>query len=164
MMASLSLLWQQRQPRERILLAWAALIIAVVLGYTLLVAPALNGRERLQKSLPALRQQNLMLRSLLDQASSLPVPVVQSNPALVPLTKEALELSLKSKNLSAKQIEVNGDMAKLQLSNVAFVSVLDWLNEVQLSAHWQLAEATLNAEANAGIVSASLTLRQQNHE
>jgi len=60
---------------------------------------------------------------------------------------------------------ISGDFAKVQLADVAFAGLLDWLDEVQKTAHWQVTDATVTAVGTqAGWVNGSVTLRQLKHE
>ena len=121
---------------------------------------------RLQKDLPALRQQAAELQSLTARAASLSSQLA-AQPAS-PLSKEAVETALKSKGLNPQSVLLSGDMAKVQLSAVAFAGLLDWLEEVQKNARWQVVDANVSAlggqTAQPGIVNATVTLWQQKHE
>ena len=162
----LSLYWTQRNQREQRLLAAAGALILIAVIYLLLLDPALSGRARLQKDLPALRQQAAELQALTAKAISLSGQ--QAERPASPLTKEAIETALKSKGLNPQSVVLSGDMAKVQLSAVAFAGLLDWLDEAQKTAHWQVADANVTAPAGTnaqpGIVNATVTLWQQKHE
>ncbi|WP_050808674.1 type II secretion system protein GspM [Collimonas fungivorans] len=158
--------WAQRNQRERRLLAGAGALILVAVIYLLLLDPALSGRARLQKDLPALRQQAAELQSLTAKALSLSGQAAERPAA--PLSKEAVETALKSKGLNPQSVALSGDMAKVQLSAVAFAGLLDWLDDAQKNAHWQVVDANISAATGAnaqpGIVNATVTLWQQKHE
>jgi general secretion pathway protein M len=158
--------WAQRNQRERRLLAVAAALILIALIYLLLLNPALSGRARLQKDLPLLRQQAAELQALTAKAASLSNQSAE-RPAS-PLSKDAVEAALKSKGLNPQSVALSGDMAKVQLSAVAFPGLLDWLDDAQKNAHWQVVDANVSAAGGAnaqpGIVNATVTLWQQKHE
>ncbi|AIY43764.1 General secretion pathway protein M [Collimonas arenae] len=158
--------WAQRNQRERRLLSVAGVVILLAIIYLLLLDPALNGRSRLQKDLPALRQQAAELQSLTAKAVALSGQIAE-RPAS-PLSKEAVESALKSKGLSAQSVTLNGDMAKVQLSSIAFAGLLDWLDDAQKNSQWQVVDANVTALGGAtpqpGIVNATVTLLQQKHE
>jgi len=153
--------WQQRQPRERVMLSCGLAVVLSALVYLLLIDPALSGRMRLQKSLPVLRQQAAELQLLTARAATLSGRTAQ---LVAPLSKGAIDTALTGKGLMAKSVVMSGDFAKVQLSDVAFAGLLDWLDEVQKTAHWQVADATVTLSAQAGVVNASVTLSQQTHE
>lgn len=158
--------WAQRNQRERRLLTAAAILILFTVIYLLLLDPALTGRVRLQKDLPALRQQAAELQSLTAKAASLSGQLA-ARPAS-PLSKEAVETALTSKGLKPQSVALSGDMAKVQLSAVAFAGLLDWLDDAQKNAHWQVVDANISAVNGSapqpGIVNATVTLWQQKHE
>ncbi|PUA19102.1 type II secretion system protein GspM [Glaciimonas sp. PCH181] len=151
--------WQQRQPRERTVLGCGFAVVLLALLYLVLIDPALSGRLRLQKSLPVLHQQSAQLQSLLTKAGTLAGHAAQPS---APISKEAIEAALQRKGLLAKSIVMSGDIAKVQLSDVAFSGLLDWLDDAQKTSQWQVIDATVNAQA--GTVNASVTLRQQQHD
>lgn len=152
--------WSHRNQRERRLLGFSAALILLAVIYLALIDPALRGRARLQKELPALRRQAAELQSLTAKAASLSAQAAQRPAA--PLTKEALEAALKSRGLTVQSVVLSGDMAKVQLSAVAFAGLLDWLADAHKTAHWQVVDATVSPlGAQPGIVNASVTLWQQ---
>jgi general secretion pathway protein M len=158
--------WAQRNQRERRLLGAAGALILVAVIYLLLLDPALSGRARLQKDLPALRQQAAELQSLTARAASLSGRLAERPAA--PLSKEVVETALKIKGLTPQSVTLSGDMAKVQLSAVAFAGLLDWLDDAQKNTHWQVVDANVSAAGGAnaqpGIVNATVTLWQQKHE
>ncbi|MFC5472358.1 type II secretion system protein GspM [Paraherbaspirillum soli] len=160
-LAPLTAMWAQRNQRERTLLGAGAGFVLLALIYLLLIDPALSGRLRLQKSLPGLRQQAVELQALQAKAATLTEP--QERPVPV-FSKETIETALKGKGLNPKSVLLSGDIAKVELAGVAFAGLLDWLDDAQKSAHWQLVDANISAQDQAGVVNASLTLSQQKHE
>ena len=164
--APMAVYWSQRNQRERRLLGSAAAVIVLACVYLLLIDPAWSGRIRLQKDLPVLRQQAAELQALTAKAVSLAGQ--QAERPAAPLTKEAVETALKVKGLSAQSVALSGDMAKVQLSGVAFTGLLDWLNDAQTNGQWQVVDANISTPAGGnaqpGVVNASLTLWQQKHE
>jgi len=147
-----------RNARERKILAIGVTSLAAILIYLILLAPAIDGRANLEKSLPALRQQLAELQMLAGQASTL------SGAATAPvmsMTKESIETSLSRKGLKAQSVVVTGDFAKVQLSAIPFAGLADWIDEAQRTARLSATEATITALAQPGNVDASLTLHQQ---
>ncbi|QRX81647.1 type II secretion system protein GspM [Glaciimonas sp. PAMC28666] len=163
--------WSQRDQRERRLLASAGAFTLLVLVYLSLIQPALDGRARLQKDLPALRQQAADMQSLVERAA-----LVAAQPAervLAPLDKEAVQSALKNKGLTAQSVVMSGDTARVQMDAVDFAGLLDWLTNVQLTAHWQVVDASVNALNEAtqvrksvqpGNVNATVLLSQPRHQ
>jgi general secretion pathway protein M len=158
---SISLFLAQRNERERRLLAWAAIVVALGLVYALLIDPALSGRVQLRKSLPALQQQVAELQALAREAAELSGKTAA--PA-APVSRASLESTLARNGLSAQNLVLSGDLIKLQLSAVPFSGVVSWLGELQTSARIGVTEASITALAEPGTVNASLTLQQQKNE
>ncbi len=160
-MQPLSAFWSARNARERTLLAIAAAVIVLGLIYLLLIDPALSGRERTQKNLPVMRQQVAELQAMSKEASGLSA---KAGPPVAPLSKESLEAGLMDKGLKPQNVAVTGEIARVQLNSVQFAGVIDWLAEMQRTALLSVIEANVVAQAEPGIVNATLTLRQQRSE
>jgi len=150
--------WQQRNRREQLMLTAAAGVVLCALIYLVLIEPAMTGRQRLQSSLPSLRQQTIELQQLLRQAQAL--PTTAQRPA-VAFSQSDIEQALARNNLSSKRIALSGDSAKLELAASSFSGLLNFLQEVQKTAGWQVSEASFNATAQPGLVDTTITLRQK---
>ncbi len=158
---SLAAFWEARNPRERAILAGGAALLVLGLLYAILLGPALSGRDRLHKDLPQLRQQVAQLQALARDAAGL----ASSTPATpAPLTKESLEADLTRRSLKPDSVAVTGEIARLQLSNASFASLVAWLDEIQKSTLVSVVDANIVAQAQPDTVNATLTLRQQKGE
>ena len=154
---NVSAFWIERNARERKQIALAIAVAVCALIYMLLVAPALNGRAQLEKSLPELRQQSAELKNLATQASALSAATATPAP---PATKEVIEASLANKGLKAQSVAPAGEIIKVQLSAVSFTGMLDWLDEIQKNLRITVVDANVTAQPQTDIVNATLTLRQ----
>lgn len=152
-----SAFWAERNARERQQISLAIVVAACALVYMLFVAPALSGRAKLEKSLPDLRLQAAELQNLAKQATSL--SAITATPA-APLTKETIDASLASKGLKAQSVAATSDLVKVQLSEVSFSGLVDWLDEMQKNLRITVVDANITAQAQSDIVNATLTLRQ----
>lgn len=150
--------WQEREARERKILALAAVFLVLAFVYAVLVNPALSGRANLAKSLPQLRQQAAELQSLSAAATQL---AQQAPPPVVPVTREGIEAALARNNLKAQNITLTGDMLKLQLTNASFAALMNWLDEQQRSSRLAVTEAVIDVQPTIDIVNATVTLRRQ---
>jgi general secretion pathway protein M len=149
--------WQARTEQERKFLSVGGAVLGVALFYALLIAPALDGRDKLRKELPQLHQQSAELQALALEAAALKgVAVV----APVPMTRDTLSASLASRSLTAQSIAITGEYAKLQLNGVQFASLLDWLDAQRREGRISVQEASITGKEPAGTVDAILTLRQ----
>ncbi|OGB27670.1 MAG: general secretion pathway protein GspM [Burkholderiales bacterium RIFCSPLOWO2_02_FULL_57_36] len=158
----LSAFWSVRNARERALLAAAMIVIVLGLIYLLLIDPAITGRERLNKSLPVLRQQVAELQAMSKEASSLSA---RTAPTVAPLSRESLETALVRKGLKPQNLALTGDgIARVQLTSVSFAGVIDWLDDMQKTALLSVIEANITALPEAGQVNANLTLQQRKSE
>ena len=149
--------WLARTDQERKFLAVGAGIVLVSLVYALLLAPALEGRDTLRRSLPALRQQAAQLQTLAAEASTL---AANPAPAAPPMTREALVASMAQRSLVAGSITMTGEYAKLQFNGVSFANLVSWLDAQRRENRVQVQDATFTALPALGQVDATLTLHQ----
>ncbi|WP_194270605.1 type II secretion system protein GspM [Glaciimonas soli] len=155
--------WGQRNKREQNMLSVAIVVVLAALIYLILLAPAIEGRQRLQKSLPGLRQQAAELQQIIAQTGNLNQA---SDQAATPISQSGVEAALKRLGMSSKSILVTGNNAKVQFTAISFSGLINFLQQVQATEHWQVIEAKVNAvePAKPGIVDASVTLNQKNSE
>jgi general secretion pathway protein M len=149
--------WLARTEQERKFLAVGAGVVLVSLVYALLLAPALEGRAKLQRSLPELRQQAAQLQSMAAEASTL---AANPAPPPAPMTKESLSASMAQRSLSPGSLTLTGEYAKVQFNNVSFANLVAWLDAQRRENRIQVQDAAFTALAAAGQVDATLTLRQ----
>lgn len=158
---SFSEFWAVRDARERAMLSAAAAVVSFGLIYALLIAPALTGREQLNRNLPLLRQQVAQLQALAKQAEAL-----SGKPAtaVAALSRENIEAALARSGLKPQSLISTGDYAKVQLAAVSFAGTLSWLNDMQKTALLYVVDANIVALAQADMVDVTLTLRQARNE
>lgn len=149
--------WLARTEQERKFLAVGAAVVLVSLVYALLLAPALEGRAKLQHSLPELRQQAAQLQSMAAEASTL---AANPAPPPAPMTREALSASMAQRSLSPGSLTLTGEYVKVQFNNVSFANLVAWLDAQRRENRIQVQDAAFTALAAAGQVDATLTLHQ----
>lgn len=155
---SFSTFWAERNQREQRMLSAAALVVVLGLIYALLIDPALTGRAELKERLPALRQQAAEVQDLSKQAAAMDGKADAPAPKL---TDESITASLARKGLQAQSVAVTDQTVRLQMNDVSFASLVDWLAEMQRTARLSTAEATISSLEQVGRVNATLSLRQQ---
>jgi general secretion pathway protein M len=161
LMETTTALWLERNGKERAVLTLVAALLMLGLFYVSLIGPALAGRTQLEKSLPILRQQSAELQVLAKQAVELAGSGATPAPGL---SKESIETALGRRGLKAQSVALSGDLVKVQLAAVSFVSMLDWLDEMQKTARLSVVDANIVALPAADSVNAALTLKQQRAE
>ena len=149
--------WQARTEQERKFLSVGGAVVGLALAYAVLVAPAMEGRVKLRKELPQLRQQEAELQALALQAAALKGQHTVAPPAM---TRDSLTASLAARSLTAQSVAITGEYARLQLNNVSFPGLMDWLATQRRDGRITVEEAVFNGLATAGQVDASLTLHQ----
>lgn len=166
---SFSEFWTVRDARERAMLAVAALVVTLGLTYVLLIDPALAGRDRLNKNLPVLRQQVAQMQALAKEAAALSGKSAsalagKSAAPLITMSKENIEAALARNDLKPQNVMLTGDFAKVQLTAASFAGTLNWLDDMQKTALLSVVDANIVALAQADMVNATFTLRQQRND
>ncbi|WP_374359394.1 type II secretion system protein GspM [Pseudoduganella danionis] len=149
--------WSARTEQERTFLRVGGLVLGAALFYSVLVGPALEGRDKLRKALPELRQQAAELQALAAQAAALRN---QNSIAPSPMSRDTLNSSLTTRGLNPQSLAITGEYAKVQLNGVPFAALVVWLDAVRVESKIQLQDASISAQDAAGMVNATLTLRQ----
>jgi general secretion pathway protein M len=153
-----ALYWMARNERERRYLVVGGASVAAALVYALLIDPALMGRGELREELPRLRQEAAQLQGLAVEAAEL---ARQSPPPAAPMTRESLAASLAARGLKSDGLTMSGDFARLQLTNVAFANLYNWLDSQRREQRILAENVSVTALDTPGQVDATVTLRQQ---
>ena len=150
-------LWLARTDQERRFLSVGGAVVLLALLYLILIDPAVEGRARLQRQLPQLRQQAAELQAMAQEANTLArAPAAQ----VAPVTREGVNTSLRGRGLSPQSLSMTGEYIKLQLNNVSFANLATWLDEQRRANRVLVQDAVVTALPTAGQVDATLTLRQ----
>jgi general secretion pathway protein M len=138
------------------MLSAAAGVAALALFYAALLDPALTGRADLNENLPTLRQQLAQLQTMSREAAQF-----SGKTALPPaLSEQGIKAALARQGMQPQQVVLGGGMVRVQLNNVSFAALLEWLDGMQKNARLAVTEARVTALAKPGRVDAALTLRQ----
>ena len=149
--------WMARTEQERQFLAVGGVVLALGLFYGVLLDPALTGRAKLATELPLKRQQAAEMQSLAREAVSLRG---QTNVAPPAMTRESLVASMTAQGLAAPTVNITGEYAKVQLTNVPFAAVVTWLEAARVDSRITVQDANFVAQDVAGMVNGNITLRQ----
>lgn len=160
--ASAAGFWSARTEQERRFLAVGGIVVGLALVYSVLIDPALTGREALRKALPQLRQETAEMQALAAQAAQLGAqPSVQ----LQPLSRDTLNAALAARGLNPQNLAVTGDYVKVDFKGVQFAGLVTWLDAARRDERLAVLEAKISAQGgndnSAGLVDATLTLRQE---
>lgn len=153
--------WATRTQRERSVLAIGFMLLLAVLVWLVLVDPAMQGRTQLQKDLPVLREQLAQLQSMARDFAKTGNSAAASAATPTPLSRQMLESSLARKGLRPQSLEHNGELVRFKLSDASFAALVEWLAEIQSSAHLVVTDANVIATEKLDKVNASLNLHQQ---
>lgn len=149
--------WGARTEQERRFLAVGGAVVGLGLVYGLLIDPALTGRAQLRRELPLLRQEAAELQALATQASQLSA---QPAAPAAALTRDALNAMLASRGLTPQNLVATGEYYKIEFKGVPFAGLVSWLDDARRENRIAVQDGTFTAQDTAGMVDATVTLRQ----
>jgi len=150
--------WYQRTDREKALLTWGGGVLAVVIAWSVLWAPAQEGRARLRESLPTLQRQLAQMTAQANEARQLSAAAQGVAPTGGAL-KDALTASLSDHGLAATQVQVIGNAVQVQMKNASFPVWTGWVDDVRRQFKVQVAEAHVTALKEDGQVDVTASLQ-----
>lgn len=143
--------WDQRTPRERVLLAALLAVLVCWLGFVLVARPLLDARA---EALASIARSEMAMARL---AAAPALPPVASSDQLVPsiLTETATEFGM-----TIRRIEPEHDGAQLTIDDAAFDDVLRWIEALEARHGLRVVALKMDRRPAPGVVSASLTVRR----
>ncbi len=150
--------WDQRTDREKALLTWGGGVLAVVIAWSVLWAPAQEGRARLRESLPTLQRQLAQMTAQANEAHQLSAAAQGVAPTGGAL-KDALSASLSDHGLAATQVQVIGNAVQVQMKNASFPAWTSWVDDVRRQFKVQVSEAHVTALKEDGQVDVTASLQ-----
>jgi len=156
--------WRGLAPRERRMVAAAAIVVLLAIVHLALFEPAWNGRARLTDEIPRLRAQLAQMRALAAEARQLSAaPRSADSPRAL---RGALEKSIEAAGLGVHlaQLNASGDLFDLRFASVPHAAWLEWLDTTLRETGLRVADASITRESAPGIVSARLVLEAPRRE
>jgi general secretion pathway protein M len=150
--------WEQRTEREKMLLTWGSAALGVVIAWSVLWAPAQDGRAHLRESLPTLQRQLAQMTAQANEARQLSAAAQGVAPTGAAL-KDALSASLSDHGLAATQVQVIGNAVQIQMKNASFPAWTSWVDDVRKQFKVQVAEAHVTALKEDGQVDLTASLQ-----
>ena len=150
--------WDGRTGREKQLLTWGGALLALVIGWSVLWAPAADGRAQLRASLPGLQRQLSQMTAEADEARSLSAAAASVAPGGAAL-KNAVVSSLAGHGLSGAHVQMVGTAVQIQLKDASFAAWAGWLNDVRRQLKVQVVDAHVSALKTDGQVDLSASLQ-----
>jgi general secretion pathway protein M len=150
--------WEQRTAREKTLLTWGGAVLAVVIAYSVLWAPAQQGRAQLRETLPAMQRELAQMTAQADEARVL-TPAAQGVAPTGGALKDALVASMTQSGLAPTQVQMAGNAIQVELKNVSFPTWAVWLDGARKQFKVQVSEAHVTALKADGQVDVSASLQ-----
>ena len=150
--------WDARTPREKALLTWGGAVLAIVIIWSVLWAPAQEGRARLRESIPGLQRQLSQMTAQANEARALSAAAQGVAPTGGAL-KDALTASLNDHGLAATQVQVIGNAVQIQLKNASFPAWTEWLDDARKQFKVQVSEAHVTGLKQDGQVDLTASLQ-----
>lgn len=131
--------WEGLAPREKIWVAAASAIVAAVLVWMILLAPALSTLRGAEEQHRTLDTQLQHMRSLQAQAQALQAQPKQSHDE----AQRLLELSVRERLGTTARALVAGDRVTVTLAGTAPNALAQWLTQARVNARALPSEAHL---------------------
>jgi general secretion pathway protein M len=158
---TLSEFWEARTAREKTMLTWGGLALALVIVYLVLWAPAFEGRARLRDTLPGMQRQLATMTAQANEARALAGNADSVTPTGGAL-RDALAKSLADNGMQPTQIQVIGAAVQIQLKNASFPNWTVWLDDARKQFKVQVSEAHITAGKPDGQVDLTASLQPAN--
>jgi len=153
--------WDARSAREKTLLTWGGAVLAVAIGWSVLWAPAADGRAQLRASLPGLQRELAQMTAQANEARTLAGAAASVAPGGQAL-KDALTASLADHGMTGAQVQLIGTSVQVQLKNASFPAWTGWLDDVRKQFKVQVVEAHVSALKADGQVDLTASLQAAN--
>jgi general secretion pathway protein M len=149
--------WGERTPREKTLLTAGAVLLCLVVFYSVLWAPAQAGRARLSEQLPAMRTELARMSAQANEARGLASNAQSAAPTGGAL-RDAVGASLVQHGIAGADVSNLGNAVQVRLKNVSFGAWVGWLDDVRKQYKIQVVDmhATAHAAPNVAAPAAAL--------
>ncbi|MGI4861155.1 MAG: type II secretion system protein GspM [Janthinobacterium lividum] len=149
--------WAERNVREKRLLALGAAILALLLFYQVLVAPARDGSAAIRAALPTMKQQLVTMEGQANESKRLAGvahTVAPSGDSLV----NGVSASLTDRGLTPTKVELAGNAVQVEMKNVSFARWIGWLDDVRKQLKVKVSQTHVTPSGNSGRVDIRATL------
>lgn len=150
--------WEPRTAREKMLLTWGGVAVGVVIAYSVLWAPAQQGRAHLRETLPAMQRQLAQMTAQADEARAL-APAAQGAAPTGGALRDALSASLTQAGVATTQVRLTGEAVQIEAKNVSFPAWTMWLDDARKQFKVHVTEVRANALKADGQVDLTATLQ-----
>lgn len=149
--------WDERNAREKRLLALGAVIVALLLFYQVLVAPARDGSAAIRAALPTMKQQLATMEGQADEAkrlSGVAHTMAPSGDSLV----NGVSASLTDRGLTPAKVTLAGNAVQVDMTNVSFARWIGWLDDARRQLKVKVSQTHVTPSGNSGRVDIRATL------
>ncbi|RDU98522.1 type II secretion system protein GspM [Trinickia dinghuensis] len=150
--------WEPRTAREKLLLTWGGVAVAVVVAYSVLWAPAQQGRSHLHQTLPAMQRQIAQMTAQADEARAL-ASAAQGLAPTGGALRDALSASLTQAGLATTQARLTGEAVQLEAKNASFPAWTMWLDGARKQFKVRVIELHATALKDDGQVDLTVALQ-----
>jgi type II secretory pathway component PulM len=153
--------WQQRAPREKLVLSCAAMMLVLVILY-LLIEPVLLRRAQLEADIPRLQEDKIWMQDSLRQLEQLRGDGSAPGAGQSVLTITLVEELLHAAGIHAQLAELkpaSGQSVTVRFDAVAFSGLMEFLLQLRTRSNARPVLASISRiDDQDGMVEAALTL------
>lgn len=151
MKAVLAAWWDERNAREKRLLSIAGLVIALAVFYSVLISPALDGREAIRAALPSMKRELATMQGQAAEAKRLAGAAQNAAPSGDSLNS-AVASSLSDRGLNATKVQLAGNAVQIEIKNVSFSVWIHWLDDMRKQLKLRVTQAHITpTDANGRV-------------
>ncbi|PMS37614.1 general secretion pathway protein M [Trinickia symbiotica] len=150
--------WAVRTAREKMIITWGGAVLGVVIAYSLLWAPAQQGRAELREQLPTMQRELAQMTAEADEARAL-APAAQGVAPTGNALKDAVAASLAQAGFGDPQVQIAGEAVRVSLKNASFAAWTTWLDATRKQFKVQVSELHATAAKADGQVDVTATLQ-----
>lgn len=144
--------WQDRQPRERVLILGLAILLALALIVNGVVRPLIEVRREAMAEIALYDDLEVRLRAA---GASLKPP---TNTAAGGSLQTVATMTASEAALPVREIGEQGDTTVVSLDGVTFVALMTWVDRLEREQGVVVTQADVERQTAPGIVNARLTL------
>jgi general secretion pathway protein M len=149
--------WDERNPREKRLLSIGGLVVVLVVFYSMLISPAMDGVAAIRGSLPAMKHDLAAMEGQAEEAKRLAGAAQAVSPTGDSLNS-AIQSSLSDRGLSATKVQMAGNAVDIELKNVSFGAWVRWLDDMRKQMKLHVTQAQIKPTEHVGRVDVRATI------
>ncbi|WP_137937203.1 type II secretion system protein GspM [Chitinivorax sp. B] len=150
MKEQIQLFWQQREPRERMILMVGGIVLVIALLIALVWDPILAERKRMSRMVPRMQQDLVELKSVVESVKGAPSKVSQQP------VQTAVDTALRAAGMTDIQVTGNASQANVVIKQTTFEAMTTALGRLYSEQGIEVTTLQVDALQEPGQIKAQL--------